>query len=928
MPRRPRPASRNAPKAKASSPVLPVDEPELSDEHSEASEDGEAEDADAPRVVQWEDEAEGTSSEDEEDTAPPTLNSLEQDLSALPLGALVKAQRALKHAEVSEDEDEMSSSDEEEPDLEPSQKGKGKELKPEWSTKPRHDIPKRTSKHAPTEVTSKRPVTRRRIVVESDKIQPRDPRFLSFAGQLAPEKFQHNYGFLADSHKTELQTLRENLKLARKRVASSPRDLREEREAEVQRLERAVKRTESLVNQDRKGKIDRDALAALRETEKAKQKDGKKAWWMKTSEKKEVIMRARYEALASEGGSRAVKKAIEKKQRKIGQKEKKSRPFGKGLKRVRNDEGVGRITTMSASWEDDSDIFRGEPPQRSPSPTPSSQSSASRFGRLGAIAAVVELAISRWAKNESSSDSSSSSSSSHSRRTKSVFEISSRIALFHAREHVRQIPRHFALYLPPSLAHGEPICRTTDLSSILTQLHAMLQKPSTRRRQRLDYMLPDQLPNRLGAPSRAASFTDLTGLAKGKHKEANRPMPKAWFLEVSSPTWDDLSAIGKLLHLHPLTLEDILVKDDREKVEHFDKLGYYFLSFKAIKSWDAREMEGDEDSQGSVAESNIYLVVFKEGVCCFSFTDVSEHTDRVRSRLLRLDSAANMTSDWIAHGILDSVVDSFFPFLANGLEKEVMLIENIVFSATDFPAVTSEPSHSEKSEVSEKNPPLVELDEKSLARLERIHLHPHRSSLMVNLRFPNLRWRWWSRPPKSRIKPNTSTLHRMARVRRLVTSLARLLSAKGEVVAQLRKRLLTPPHGGSPTSESIEVAIYFGDVQDHIITLETSLAHYERMLSQSHPLYISQVRTAAATSKGGTDKALVYLTGVSIGVLCIQTIQGVFSINVTIPRNALNGHRYSMFAIVLCLDVLILAAFAQLLYYWWDKAKKRKPASL
>jgi ribosomal RNA-processing protein 36 len=43
-----------------------------------------------------------------------------------------------------------------------------------------------------------------------------------------------------------------------------------------------------------------------------------------------VLIRARYEALAADGGGRAVKRAMEKKQRKVGQKEKKSRPFPKG----------------------------------------------------------------------------------------------------------------------------------------------------------------------------------------------------------------------------------------------------------------------------------------------------------------------------------------------------------------------------------------------------------------------------------------------------------------------------------------------------------------------------------------------------------------------------------------------------------------------
>jgi len=43
-----------------------------------------------------------------------------------------------------------------------------------------------------------------------------------------------------------------------------------------------------------------------------------------------VVVQARYEALAKEGGQRAVKKAIEKKQKKESQKEKRSRPYQKG----------------------------------------------------------------------------------------------------------------------------------------------------------------------------------------------------------------------------------------------------------------------------------------------------------------------------------------------------------------------------------------------------------------------------------------------------------------------------------------------------------------------------------------------------------------------------------------------------------------------
>jgi ribosomal RNA-processing protein 36 len=84
-----------------------------------------------------------------------------------------------------------------------------------------------------------------------------------------------------DAHKTELRTLRDNLKAARKLLTSSPRDLRPEREAEVRRLEMAVKRAESMVNKDRRAKVDQEALTKLNETERAKRKEGKAGWWMK-----------------------------------------------------------------------------------------------------------------------------------------------------------------------------------------------------------------------------------------------------------------------------------------------------------------------------------------------------------------------------------------------------------------------------------------------------------------------------------------------------------------------------------------------------------------------------------------------------------------------------------------------------------------------
>ncbi|KAJ4002368.1 hypothetical protein F5050DRAFT_1717108 [Lentinula boryana] len=298
-----------------------------------------ADNADAPRVAQWVDEDVLEDGFDEAESSQLTGNNLTSleagtqmsnyhflelsfhlsGLSSLPMGTLRRAQKMLKVKDISDASDSESESSED--DTRP---------KPEWSTKPRTDINKRKNKHAPIEITSKRPVTRRRTVVNVQTLQVRDPRFLPITGEFSSQKFNDNYQFLNESHKAELSTLRENLKRARKILASSPRDTKHEREVEVGRLELALKKAESTVNKDRRDTIEQEAIRTARREERTKQEAGKGKWYMKESEKKELLVRARYDAIAEQGGQRAVKKSIEKKRKKIAQKEKKSRPFANG----------------------------------------------------------------------------------------------------------------------------------------------------------------------------------------------------------------------------------------------------------------------------------------------------------------------------------------------------------------------------------------------------------------------------------------------------------------------------------------------------------------------------------------------------------------------------------------------------------------------
>lgn len=76
----------------------------------------------------------------------------------------------------------------------------------------------------------------------------------------------------------------------------------------------------------------------------------------------------------------------------------------------------------------------------------------------------------------------------------------------------------------------------------------------------------------------------------------------------------------QLLHLHPLTLEDILHQDPREKLELFPRLGYYFIAFRAVDSRFLRNGHGVTSTQhvDDLRVTNVYMTVFREGICSVS----------------------------------------------------------------------------------------------------------------------------------------------------------------------------------------------------------------------------------------------------------------------------------------------------------------------
>ncbi|BGP33419.1 hypothetical protein JCM10296v2_005220 [Rhodotorula toruloides] len=133
-------------------------------------------------------------------------------------------------------------------------------------------------------------------------------------------------------------------------------------------------------------------------------------------------------------------------------------------------------------------------------------------------------------------------------------------------------------------------------------------------------------------------------------------------------------------------------------------------------------------------------------------------------------------------------------------------------------------------------------------------------------------------------------LKRITDVRRLVVGLSRLLGPKTDVVRGLRKRTMEENLGLFKGDVKHDIAVYLGDLQDHIVAMQQSLVFYDAILAHDHPAYLSVLRLSLEHAKRGTDMALVKLYIVTLTFLPINIVTSLFSINPHRPQNGDANH--------------------------------------
>ncbi|KPM35138.1 hypothetical protein AK830_g11431 [Neonectria ditissima] len=259
-------------------------------DHKDASKDDEQTGSEA------ESGSDGDSEDDDPEPAAPQV-----DLTSISFGALAKALATLPPPERKSKTSKSASTttttttDAAEPPI------------PRKATRGKYDpTPKRSSKHAPQEQSSKRPVSRLREIIPDTRRPHRDPRFEPFSGHLDEAKANKAYAFLDEYRDTEMAELRVQIKKARDPDAKD-----------------ALKRQLLSMESKKKARLRREEADNLLTEHRKREKDlvaqGKTPFYLKKSEQKKKILTDRFASM-SKG---QVDRAIERKRKKVAGKEKK-----------------------------------------------------------------------------------------------------------------------------------------------------------------------------------------------------------------------------------------------------------------------------------------------------------------------------------------------------------------------------------------------------------------------------------------------------------------------------------------------------------------------------------------------------------------------------------------------------------------------------
>ncbi|AET37797.1 Mg(2+) transporter ALR1 Ecym_2039 [Eremothecium cymbalariae DBVPG len=394
-----------------------------------------------------------------------------------------------------------------------------------------------------------------------------------------------------------------------------------------------------------------------------------------------------------------------------------------------------------------------------------------------------------------------------------------------------------------------------------------------------NYKIPDRFSFFCSDAGETIHAPDLPSLVEPgqSYREFFRNGADTWWLDCICPTDEEMRCIAKAFGIHPLTAEDIRMQETREKVELFKS--YYFVCFHTF--------ENDPESEDFLEPINIYMVVFRNGVLTFHFTPVS-HPASVRRRVRQLRDYVDVNSDWICYALIDDITDSFAPVI-QAIEYEADVIEDSVFMYRDMDVAAM------LQTIGEGRRKTMTLMRLLSGKADVIKMFAKRCQDEANGIGPAL----------------TSEIN-----------IANLQYGQpGDISPRFRPQILAQSaqqqqnRTSTRSQPRADIALYLGDIQDHVITMFQNLLSYEKIFSRSHSNYLAQLQVESFRCNNRVTEMLGRVTMIGTMLVPLNLITGLFGMNVKVPGDSGSGNYYWFIGIVLFL--IILATGSCFFSSWW-----------
>ncbi|KAI1106240.1 cora-like Mg2+ transporter [Jackrogersella minutella] len=145
---------------------------------------------------------------------------------------------------------------------------------------------------------------------------------------------------------------------------------------------------------------------------------------------------------------------------------------------------------------------------------------------------------------------------------------------------------------------------------------------------------------------------------------------------------------------------------------------------------------------------------------------------------------------------------------------------------------------------------------------------------------------------------NHTFLRKIGSVRKNTLALMRGLGGKADILKGFTKRC----NEDYKVTPRMDIGMYLGDIQDHVVTMMTNLTHFEKILSRAHSNYLAQLTVDSITQGTETNQGLAKITFLASIIVPLNVVTGLFGMNVQVPFMHVENNN-AFFTIVGCLGV-------------------------